>query len=402
MPLFTWTLSGPVAVSPLSPPPSLPPIIGSAVSCDAEEFTQEDLLGVLERSYPYDYFEGMRRKPSGGFELFQAASKVGERVSIAIGRRYCCSFVISAPTGAKSTGQVELYRENADAGIIRVLPGTRVRASGSGKDFVTLEPIIFSALDLGPHTVDIEALAQGYEYDVLGAAVTARGELIPGEIDTVWKPILADGNGDPAIDLALRVRNTAPTSGGEDACLDSLGLERGIPREPGEDFEVYRARILNTPDAISPNAIRRGVNGVLKPLGYTVCLREVGTPLLPGFSFDAGGRADPPETCFAYDMDFDLQPEDRFKVWLSYAEMRGFFLVGVPRLEEQLSGALVFDDTDLLNAYDTVDADQPNAAYDAPTLLQNEGVYGAVYETVLDRVAGGVGFELYVEDVGCF
>lgn len=90
----------------------------------------------------------------------------------------------------------------------------------------------------------------------------------------------------------------------------------------------------------------------------------------------------------------------RFRLNLDYAEFRGFFLVGLPRLNLGEFGM----------AYD----DGPRDAFDYNTTIavtgtQNfadgfpaeaERLYTSVYRAV-DRVkAGGVGFDIYIEDIG--
>jgi hypothetical protein len=399
-----WPLSAPVAVSPFSPPPSLPPIIGSVLECSADWYDQDDLLAVVSRSYPLDYLDSLRLLPNAGYEIFQGATKVMERVSIAVMRRYCCSFVSTAVSGAKAVGVVEFYRANADAGAITLSAGTVVRTS-SGKEFVTTADAVFGGAALGPVTAAIEAALEGYEYNVPGQVSTAGGETLPGDINDIKTMVTPT----PAFDVEMRVRNVAATTGGRDKCLDAAGEDRGIPRGLQESNDAYRFRILNTPDAISPAAIRRGVNAILFPFDAEVCLREVGTPLFPGFFYDAGSSVDSPQNPrnnYAYDMDFDARPEDRFKLWLSTLEFRGFFLLGVPELVESEYFGLVYDGSDadtfrLKNAYDTTTAVAPNAGYDGFTVL-NSTIYKAISDTVTKKKAGGVGFDLYVEAIGCF
>jgi hypothetical protein len=331
-----------------------------------------------------------------------------ERISIAIARRYCCSFLMFAQGGEKAIGVVELFRTDTTAGALTYRNGSIVQTA-SGKEFITTENATFGALDLGPVAVDVEAITEGYEWNVLGSVVTAGGETLPGDIDTIRKGLVVDTSNDPTIDLSMQVRNTAPTSDGQDKCLDARGQEVGLPRRLGEGDEEYRFRIFTTPDTISPEAIKRGANAILRPFDEEICLREVGTPLLPGLFYDAGSSSDSPQVPannYAYDMDFTTRPEDRFKLYLSTLDYRGFFLVGVPRLVEVETTGLVYDGTttdvfQLKNAHDTVSITAPNAAYDGITLLSS-GTYSAIYDIVAEKKAGGVGFELYIEDVGCF
>jgi hypothetical protein len=303
----------------------------------------------------------------------------------------------TAGDGSKAQGEVEFYRADDAAGAIVVLAGSVVRTANR-KEFVTLENAVFGPTDLGPVTVPVEAVTTGYAWNVPGATVTAGGEQIEGDIAFIKNLNCVDTLAamNPAIDLELRVRQPAATTGGTDECLNAIGEDRGIARQPGELAEAYRYRIATTPDAVSPDSIRRAANAILAPYDSAVCFREVGTNLLPGFFLDHD----------AWDLDFDLRAEDRFKLWLDVATFRGFFLLGVPRIHDAEYRGLVYDgstaDTYLMqNAYDTSDSAATNAAYDAYGVM-NTGVYLALRDAVLDRVVGGVGFDLYIEEIGCF
>jgi hypothetical protein len=405
----SWVLTGPVTVSPFSPPTSLPPIVGSVVACNASWYTQEALLGVLDRSYPADYTVALKTQPNGGYELFYAASKLFERISVAIARRLCCSYVFSALGGVKATGAVEFYREDATYGAITIMVGSVVRTE-NGKEFVTTEEAVFGAVDLGPHTVAVEARFVGFEYNVAGEVVTPRGETIPGDICEIKKlttPVLT-----PNIDPYTRVRNVAATTGGIDASLDALAYDRGMYRNKLETDDQFRLRIVQTPDTVSPAAIQRAADSVLEPFGSVGCLREVGTSKLPGFFYDAGSSADSPQVeahNFAYDFGVATgtpRVGDRFKLHLDTKDFRGFFLLGVPKLVEANFPGMVYDGTTsdpfpMTNAYDTAAVDSPFAAYDGVTLL-NGSVYKAISDTISGIKAGGVGFTLYLEEIGCF
>jgi hypothetical protein len=87
-----------------------------------------------------------------------------------------------------------------------------------------------------------------------------------------------------------------------------------------------------------------------------------------------------------------------YHYYLDYAQFRGFFLVGVPRLERGESGFAY--DGHPYNAYDLaapVLTFYDGAAQGAADAAFNERVFQAV-----DQVrAGGVGFDLYVEDGSC-
>lgn len=106
-------------------------------------------------------------------------------------------------------------------------------------------------------------------------------------------------------DWGLTVTNVQSPTGGRAAMLDELGLERNIPRAPGESDDAYRARVRDVGDVVTPNAIRRALNRSFA--GYQWCLREVGYAGLPGFFFD--GTDEPPSItphgakCDAWDTD---------------------------------------------------------------------------------------------------
>jgi len=104
-------------------------------------------------------------------------------------------------------------------------------------------------------------------------------------------------------DWGLTVTNPDSPAGGRTAMLDELGNERGISRAPGEADDSYRARVAQLPDTVSPNAIRRAGNRILAPLGLSVCLREVGSALLPGAYCDAVVAPPDPALFYAYDLD---------------------------------------------------------------------------------------------------
>jgi hypothetical protein len=134
MPVTTsWLLTAPPATIPVITTPALPPVIGSSVPCNALSYSQEDLLGVVDRSYPADYIDSMKRRPDGGYELFQAVAKVMERISIAIARWYCCSFLMFAQGGEKAIGVVELFRTDTTAGALTYRNGSIVQTA-SGKE----------------------------------------------------------------------------------------------------------------------------------------------------------------------------------------------------------------------------------------------------------------------------
>jgi hypothetical protein len=90
-------------------------------------------------------------------------------------------------------------------------------------------------------------------------------------------------------DWGLTATNKAMPENGKSALLDELGSERAIYRTPGESDTLYRQRVQQIADVVTPNAIRRAINRALP--GLNTCFREVGQVGLPGFFFDGDAEA---------------------------------------------------------------------------------------------------------------
>jgi len=219
---------------------------------------------------------------------------------------------------------------------------------------------------------------------------------IPDFIDEVgtasWQII------DFATGFQATVTNNESPVFGFSPMLDTLGEERGVARASGESDSSYASRIYSVRDVVTPNAIRRAANRALVEQEVTGCYREVGSSKFTGFYFDHD----------AYDYDFTVRPADRFKLVLDEIEMRGFFLMGVPSFgygefgfpydgKESEPGADPFPFT---NAYDTEPSSEFARAYDGFPLYE-ASIYSPVWRALSDVVAGGVGFDLYREDIGC-
>lgn len=401
-PLESFTIGDPPEALVNSPGPILPGLYG-VNECPIVGYTQEQLLAVLERSYPKTYLAGLRLSPTGGYELLQAAAKTFKRVSAAVAELYCCSLLAFAHGAAFSGGLVEFLRETDDGGAITIRVGTLVRASRSGRLYRISADAVFGPTDLGPVIVAAIAVEPDIAYDAPGTVITAGAEAIPGEIDTIAE--LAAGSG---FDPSIQVRQTGPFVGGRSPCLDGLGEDVNVLRLVGETDDRYRLRILQRPDTVSPAAIERGLDLLLGALGLHACLREVGTERLPGFFYDAGSSSDSPQVPannYAYDMDFSVRPADRYKLLLDLASFRGFFLVGVPPIPDIAEFGMFYDTAlgdpfPLSNAYDTTSQTQQNVAYDGFSAL-NSSIYMAIHDMLNEKRAAGVGFELVLDPLGC-
>lgn len=202
-------------------------------------------------------------------------------------------------------------------------------------------------------------------------------------------------------DLQIEVTNPESPTGGRSPMLDELGLDRGVNRSPGEFDDAYRQRVWKLPDVVSPNAVKRAVNRVLSQFGSAGCFREVGEidRLFPGFFYDVapGDVAFDSKYAYAYDLDFSVRPQDRFKLILDYTEFRAFFMVGVPPASLGEFG-FFYDVVGAINFYDSAPFLGFFDGYPLTSAVVNRRVWDAVEKVR----AGGVGFTLYSEDRGCF
>lgn len=212
---------------------------------------------------------------------------------------------------------------------------------------------------------------------LLAVAVDVVGDLAPEQTSAAWQVL-------PWSAWGLQVHNPETPAGGRSAMLDMLARERDVRRATNEPDPSYAERVHQLADTVCPNAIKRAINRILAPYGLGGCFREVGLPLLPGFFFDRD----------AFDYDFGVRASDRFKLWLDYGSFRGFFLVGVPPLNWGEFG-FPYGDVPLHNAYDA------HVAYDGYPVTASQ-LYKALHSAVDDVRAGGVGWQMYRERLGCF
>ncbi len=284
-------------------------------------------------------------------------------------------------------------------------------------------------------------------------AITQSPDMVAEVALTGWRVL------DWAEAFGLEVTNPSHPAGGRSGMLDELGNERAVFRaNPLEDDGVYRERVATPADVVSPNAIRRTANRILKPFCLEVCLREVGGPLFPGAFYDedfydygrvtftlAGGgvgfvngevvqqvTVDGVTTgVISIDstgirgFDHVVGPgfvnggtitgltggttdtitsvpvgdplEFRFAVQLSEEESRAFFMLGVPPFTS-LGDATYYDALIDDNFFDVL---LDGNFYDGlpPEAI---AIYDQIYQAVAAVKAAGVRFELYIEAHGCF
>lgn len=270
------------------------------------------------------------------------------------------------------------------------LPGETVAQLAAWSATVLYQTPTHLVVDLVSGTVALATLALG---SVSGAVAVFdsvdQGPDLVAEVGTAsWRVL------DFAVDLALVVTNPASPSGGRSAMLDELGDERGVARGAGQGDDDYRERVATLADVVSPNAVRRAINRTLATVGATGWLREVGSAALPGLYYDGDPTSIDPAEAFAYDLDFTVRPQDRYKLALSYTEMRAFFLVGVPLLDLGEFGCAY--DAGPSNAYDAA----PALAFYDGFALNVAGLYRTLWQSLAEVKAGGVGFDLVLDPYG--
>lgn len=307
--------------------------------------------------------------------------------------------------GAGQIRQIVTYE--ASSPVVIGLDSRAVLRGGLALEMLLGEPVTQGAatgtlLGVSNSAIVIESTSSvAFDSSTPILGLTSGGSFLPSRLDVPAAIPLGSSSWrlcDWDLDLLLDVTNESSPTGGRAAFLDELGDSRKVYRSPGESDSAYRQRVGNPADVVSPNAIRRAANSVVSPFGDSVCLREVGTLAFPGFFFDAGSSADDPQVPAA-NFAWDVEPDgpDRFKVFVDIAISRGYFLLGVPRYSVGDFG-FAFDATTigLTNGYDVVGT---NFFDGYPIGIGN--IYAAIYAAADRARAGGVGFDLYLEDIGC-
>lgn len=424
----SWTLTDPIAaveptVIPVFPSTSGPGPAGS----DAPVRDAAYYLRLFDTTMPDWYLVPLKSAANTGYELFQAAAKIGARQSLAIQRFESLNLSMFSAGGSYATGTVEFYRESFAAGAVTVGAGTIVQCGVGGRGFITTQDAVFGASDLGPVAVAVRSLVKSFQYNVPGKVVTpVSGIELPGAIDTVRRMIQID----PAtglrtfIEPAMLVQNVNPTTGGAPAMLDQIGTDRGIIRGSGELDTKYRYRVRNLPDTVSPGAFRRLLDTIFDLYGFTYDFIEtfekdyqtcfdypsdqVGTPTFFSAPLPADLIAHKDICVYDWpDYGDDIPMRNR---WLDEVEHRATVIIGVPSLPAQRDVGMAYDDIAMvptdrdeltgqitgrraLSAFDvlgTLDtAFGPQGGYDGFDLVR-QGFYRALLQNLNAIKAAGV------------
>src|SRR5262249_51654891 len=131
--VYTWFID--VPAGPAGGVPGAAFNAGNALGCTPCFLSQKDLLDLMGRLLPPSYLDPIKNV-GPGYELYQAAAKLFERVSIGVGILECSQFVLSATGGARATARVSFVRPDASHGAVTIKAGTVVSTSRGGLRYV--------------------------------------------------------------------------------------------------------------------------------------------------------------------------------------------------------------------------------------------------------------------------
>jgi hypothetical protein len=230
--------------------------------------TEQDVLDVLDRVMP-EWYLGPIKDPGPGYEWYQAVARMMSRVSEAVYNAERAMFILYSHGGVLAEADVEFFRPSVATGGFTVKAGSICRTSSTNRSFEVIDDVVFSPSDLVV-AGRVRAVAPAPEYNVPGPTTTADGTVLPGEIDLVALPNLDPIFAEPSI----QVRQTSDATGGLAAVLDQLGLDRKFPRVAGEPDEIYKGRIRQLPDTVSPAALKRQLDAIFLPMDLSYQLIE--------------------------------------------------------------------------------------------------------------------------------
>lgn len=298
--------------------------------------TQQQFLDLLARVVDGDWLANIR-DVGPGYELLRADAAIAERASLAVSHVDDCLFIASAPAGSYSMAQVRFRRQSAAAGAVTVKPGSIV-STPNGRRFIVQQDAALGAPNLVTGFVPARAEYQGYEWNVQGQQTAADGTIIPGEIQ-IGEMLLTDP---AAADPSITVEQMDPAIGGAPAMLDKHGIDRGLPRFPGEPSEAYRERIRAIPLPITKPNLLRAINAVVAPYGVTARIVECFEPdqfgALDWPTVGSGASAPP------FVPDADLKPHRVYGKWLDSSVAFGAFFVELPSIQPIEDFGLLLDD----------------------------------------------------------
>ena len=195
----------------------------------------------------------------------------------------------------------------------------------------------------------------------------------------------------------LTYASSTPITGASSDWLSALGNERGCIRQDGEDGEAYRARVRMIPDAVSPLAIARAVDATATALPERWLAEPFNDGADPnvklaanlgffdGFFCDSDFCDDPLGVSLA-----DKQPVANLEC-SGIRESRAYVRVDLVGQLQEPDGLVLYCDDGF--------CDDPQWGYpDVHTHPVIQGAEQALLQQMQLKVAGGVNFDVYLEN----
>ena len=338
-------------------------------------FTEFALLSVLDRVFPEWYLDTLK-SPGPGYEWYQAVAAMLARASNAIFNTERSMFVVFSHGGARAEADVEFFRADTVTGAFTIKAGTIVRTSKTNRSYELISDAFMPEDELSVEA-RVRAVAPAAEYNVEGPTVTADGTTLPGEIDLVAIPIL-----DPVLaEPAIQVRQLATAEGGLAAVLDQLGLDKDLPRLIGESDPVYKGRIRQLPDTVSPAALKRQLDAIFLPMDLSYQLIETWqNEYQTCYDFPEGDLVHPMmgvarADCFAFD---DPRTDPFRGRLLDERDFISGLVVVVPEVGAWSERSLAYDDDDTVG---------PSSTFASLIVLDFEEFGSAIHTPVATNTA---------------
>lgn len=359
-------------------------------------------LIYLQRAAPVN---GDMVIPAG--TVFEARVTDSYGASLLIGR-YLSTMPVLLPDGDGSPILVPVeaefpgYAGNIDAGLI-------TNAEPQGRSEVSA---VVTTVGTALQVIDPTGITDSWNPEVLGRQARLVGPLVSENANLPRRiTAFADSNPQtigflPALssaadvgvqivveieelsDFGITVTQPDPITGGTGGTLDAIATDRGQGRVAGETDDELRFRLSELADTISPNAIRRVLDCILKPCGIRFTMTETGDVQgLMGFTwdlhpYDFGQVAPIGKTAGS-------QYVGQGGVWLDETMYSRFFLISVSCPDAPDAQGLAYDDGPFPNAWDHQFYDG-----DAAELIDSNYTrcIAQAWEAVNAARAAGVGF----------
>jgi hypothetical protein len=339
-----------------------------------------DFLALADNVLPNWYLDPMKAQSvtdtsgavtnAAGYELIQAFAAMFSVASLAVGNMQVLSTLAYSSGGQYALASVQFYRTSLGSGTFTVKAGTIVKTSKTNRGYQVTQDFTF-----GPSAyfvnVLVQSLGQDQDYNVAGPVVLADGTVLPGEIDTVYLPIMSPAFAEPG----LQVQQVATAYGGCAPVLDQLGVDRGILRAANELDTSYKKRARALPDTVAPGAVQRHLDSIFYQFGLHYDLVETWQGKYNS-CYDAPSPAGGSGTVFGniVNLAFDDTSTTRFVPrWMDENDHRGAFVLVTPTFPTAHDRGECYDDpatgpdpTRGISAWDSpaFDAQGLSGAYD--------------------------------------